>query len=264
MEYCLIPLVEFLDGELPWEKKIKRMTVESGRGRRKKLSNPAGWQTRDQPNFPLNWVWYGSVLNFSSQWSRLWKVSRQIDTQDKLIQREISTLHEVLRYLVCWWLVASTLLSITDLLHCFLVCPSDSPTGKIWRALIRFTILMSLLTCLVAQSRPTLCNTLDSSPPDSFVHGIFFKQEDWSGLPFPPPGDLFNPGLQPASSVSPALQGDSLPADPSGKPILMRDPGFWLFPCALIIHLVLLSNVLFLCLCFPTGCWNIRIILWPV
>ena len=164
------------------------MTVESGRGKRKKLSNTAGWQTRDQPNFPLNWVWYGSVLNFSSQWSRLWKVSRQIDTHDKLIQREISTLHDVLRYLVCWWRAASTLLSITDLLHCFLVCPSDSPTGKIWRAKgdtwSRSTILMSLLTCLVAQSRPTMCSTLDSSPPDSFVHGIFSSKKTGVGCHF--------------------------------------------------------------------------------
>ena len=32
------------------------------------------------------------------------------------------------------------------------------------------------------------------------------SQEYWSGLPFPPPGDLPNPGLKPASPVSPALQ----------------------------------------------------------
>ena len=43
----------------------------------------------------------------------------------------------------------------------------------------------------------------------------FFKQEYWSGLPFPPPGDLPDPGIKP---VSPALQVDSLPAEPSGKP----------------------------------------------
>ena len=36
----------------------------------------------------------------------------------------------------------------------------------------------------------------------------FFRQEYWSGLPFPPPGDLPNPGIEPAS---PALQADSLP-----------------------------------------------------
>ena len=35
----------------------------------------------------------------------------------------------------------------------------------------------------------------------------FSKQEYWSGLPFPPPGDLPNPGIQPASLISPALAG---------------------------------------------------------
>ena len=35
----------------------------------------------------------------------------------------------------------------------------------------------------------------------------FFRQEYWSGLPFPPPGDLPDPGIQPTSLMSPALAG---------------------------------------------------------
>ena len=35
----------------------------------------------------------------------------------------------------------------------------------------------------------------------------FFRQEYWSGLPFPPPGDLPDPGVKPTSLVSPALAG---------------------------------------------------------
>ena len=46
----------------------------------------------------------------------------------------------------------------------------------------------------------------------------FSRQQHWSGLPFPPPGDLPNPGIKPASSVSPALQADSLPSEPPEKP----------------------------------------------
>ena len=46
----------------------------------------------------------------------------------------------------------------------------------------------------------------------------FSRQEYWSGLPFPPPGDLPNPGIEPTSPVSPALPADSLPAEPLGKP----------------------------------------------
>ena len=35
----------------------------------------------------------------------------------------------------------------------------------------------------------------------------FFRQEYWSGLPWPPPGDLADPGVKPASLPSPALAG---------------------------------------------------------
>ena len=45
----------------------------------------------------------------------------------------------------------------------------------------------------------------------------FSRQEYWSGLPFPSPGDLPNPGIEPRS---PALQTDTLPSEPPGKPIL--------------------------------------------
>ena len=44
-----------------------------------------------------------------------------------------------------------------------------------------------------------------------------FRQEHWSGLLFPSPGDLHNPGIKPESPVCPALQVDSLPTEPSGK-----------------------------------------------
>ena len=39
----------------------------------------------------------------------------------------------------------------------------------------------------------------------------FSRQEYWSGLPFPSPGDLPDPGMEPASLSSPARQVDSLP-----------------------------------------------------
>ena len=44
----------------------------------------------------------------------------------------------------------------------------------------------------------------------------FFRQEYWSGLPFPSPGDLPDPGIEPRS---PTLQADSLPTELQGKPI---------------------------------------------
>ena len=39
----------------------------------------------------------------------------------------------------------------------------------------------------------------------------FSRQEYWSGLPFPPPGDIPDPGIKPVSFASPVLAGDSIP-----------------------------------------------------
>ena len=47
----------------------------------------------------------------------------------------------------------------------------------------------------------------------------YSRQAYRSGLQFPAPGDLPGPGIEPGSPVSPALQADSLPAEPLGKPL---------------------------------------------
>ena len=47
-----------------------------------------------------------------------------------------------------------------------------------------------------------------------------FRQEYWSGLPFPPPGGLPDTEVEPASSVPPALKGGFFTTEPSGKPII--------------------------------------------
>ena len=49
----------------------------------------------------------------------------------------------------------------------------------------------------------------------------FSRQEYWSGLPFPSPADLPNPGIEPES---PALQADSSPSEPPGKSIKLYYP----------------------------------------
>ena len=67
---------------------------------------------------------------------------------------------------------------------------------------------------LVAQSCPTLCDPIAHQAPLSMR---FSRQGYWSGLPFPSPGDLPNPGIEPRS---PALQADSLPTELQGKPSL--------------------------------------------
>ena len=45
----------------------------------------------------------------------------------------------------------------------------------------------------------------------------FPREEYWRGLPFPPPGDLPDPGIKPASPEFPALQADSLQLNHGGE-----------------------------------------------
>ena len=49
----------------------------------------------------------------------------------------------------------------------------------------------------------------------------FSRQEYWSGLPFPSPGDLPDPGIKPRS---PVLQADSLQTELRGKPLKQGEP----------------------------------------
>ena len=67
------------------------------------------------------------------------------------------------------------------------------------------------------QSSLTLCDPMDCNLPGSSVQGIL-QAKYWSGLPCPPPGDLPDSGIESTSPVSPALQGNSLPTEPPGKP----------------------------------------------
>ena len=64
-----------------------------------------------------------------------------------------------------------------------------------------------------AQSCLTLCDPKDCSHQAPLSMG-FSRQECWSGLPFPTPGDLPNPGITPASVASPALASRFFVAGP--------------------------------------------------
>ena len=75
-------------------------------------------------------------------------------------------------------------------------------------------VLYTCVLCCVALSCLTLCDPMDCTrqAPLSLE---FSRQEHWSGLPCPPPRNRPNPGIIHESS---ALQADSLPFEPSGKP----------------------------------------------
>ena len=65
---------------------------------------------------------------------------------------------------------------------------------------------------------PTLCDPIDcNSPLLQALSMGFSRQEYWSGLPCPPPGDLPDPVIKPASLMSPALAGRFFTTEPPGK-----------------------------------------------
>ena len=72
----------------------------------------------------------------------------------------------------------------------------------------------------VAQLCPTLCDSVNVAYQASPSMG-FPRQKYWNGLPFPPPGDLPEPGME---HGPPALQADSLPSEPPGKPLCLLHP----------------------------------------
>ena len=70
-----------------------------------------------------------------------------------------------------------------------------------------------------------VCMHACSVTSDSVTHQAplfteFPRQEYWSGLPFPSPGDLPNPGIRPTFPVAPALAGRFFTTEPPGKSLL--------------------------------------------
>ena len=75
-------------------------------------------------------------------------------------------------------------------------------------------------TCVCAKSVlswPTLCNSMDCSPPGSSLSMGFSWQEYWNGLPCHPPGDLPRPGMEPVSLSLLHWQAGSSPLAPPGR-----------------------------------------------
>ena len=73
-------------------------------------------------------------------------------------------------------------------------------------------VKVKLLSCVRLFATPW---TVAYQAPQSME---FSREEYWSGLPYPSPGDLPHPQIKPGS---PALQADTLPSGPPGKPIIL-------------------------------------------
>ena len=109
-------------------------------------------------------------------------------------------------------------------------CLPGVPPPQVWSPALQFSsavtvhlvfimsqVQLYVCMCLLAQSSPiVILWTLARHAPLSME---FSRQEYWSGLPLPSPGDLPDPGISP---VSPAWQADCLPAGSPGKPTSSR------------------------------------------
>ena len=71
------------------------------------------------------------------------------------------------------------------------------------------------MLCLVTQSCLNLCDTVNCKCHRLLCPWGFSRQEYWSGLPYPPPGDLPNSGIEPRP---PTWQTDSVRSEPPGTP----------------------------------------------
>ena len=85
-----------------------------------------------------------------------------------------------------------------------------------WQPQMPYNIYTKWCASSVAQSCPALCDPIDRICQAPLCMG-FFRQEDWSGLPFLSPGDLPNPGVK-SMSLHFLLGRRSLPSEPPGEP----------------------------------------------
>ena len=124
----------------------------------------------------------------------------------------VSSVHAILRARILGWVAMPStrgsfwprdrIPSLLDLLHWQAGSLPLAPPGKPTEG--------HDVKVKVAQSCLTLCDPMD------YIQSMeFSRPEDWSGEPFPSPGDLPNPGIE---SRSCALQAESLPVEPQRKP----------------------------------------------
>ena len=81
---------------------------------------------------------------------------------------------------------------------------------------------MNTSDCSLVASSSVVSDSLQPFASQAPPSMGFSRQECWSGLPFPSPGDLPDPGIEPGS---PALQADALPSEPPMTRTCQKDTG---------------------------------------
>ena len=91
-----------------------------------------------------------------------------------------------------------------------------------WRCMCNYPLNLQDNACFIKKERENESRSVlsNSATPWTTQSMEFSRPEYWSGYPFPSSGDLPIPGIK---SRSPALQADSLPAEPPGKPIKKKE-----------------------------------------
>ena len=104
--------------------------------------------------------------------------------------------------------------------HCQYPVRSYPQSGSLSCTTFSFSCITCVFVCVrtVYQLCPTLCNPLDCIAHQAPLSTELFRQGYWSGLPFPPPGYLPDPGIESTSLVSPSLAGRFFTTVLSGKP----------------------------------------------
>ena len=116
--------------------------------------------------------------------------------------------HESYYILICTNIAIYTLI----LYHIFLIIQQFIQSQLCTTLLFQ----MSVAACSVMQSCQTLCDSMCCSPPGFPVHEIFLARIlEWVVISYS--GDLPDPGIKPASTVSPAVTGRLFTTEPPGK-----------------------------------------------
>ena len=123
-------------------------------------------------------------------------------------------------------------------IYCFGYCSHSEFQVSFSTLFILFRVVLAIpaVSGFHTNFRTSLCSlcSVGSNSATFFFFSLFFatfwpaasqtppsmgfpRQESWSGLPLPPPGDFPKPQIESASPVSPALQADSLPLSHQGS-----------------------------------------------